>query len=101
MPKTRFSVFHRSVGGWQLGGVYVFQAGFPVSFGTNYFLTGQPIKLDNPQVGQWFNQAAFVTVSTNTVTGQPANNLRTNPTRYSNVRLDNVNNFDFSVVKDT
>ncbi|HEX3102588.1 MAG TPA: hypothetical protein VHQ01_12380, partial [Pyrinomonadaceae bacterium] len=44
--------------------------------------------------GKWFNTAAFATVA-------PASHLRTLPYRFTDVRRDNINNVDFSLMKNT
>ena len=59
-------------GGWQLGGISTWRAGFPINptagvnrANTNIAndrpdATGQPSHLDNPTTGKWFNTQAFV-----------------------------------------
>lgn len=105
-------VVDRIIGGWQLGGVYVFQSGFPVAFGSfnitsgatsgDLFYRGGRISIDNPEVGNWFNTAAFTSVVNGATANEatPVSHLRTLPYRFSDVRLDPINNFDFSLLKD-
>jgi hypothetical protein len=118
----------RIVGGWQIQGVYTFQTGFPLAFNTNLFYRGGEIAIPSSErnTGRWFNTSAFasyldypnflpsgVTVASATTAqlnaaisaavtaATPASHLRTLPFRFSDVRRDNQNNFDFSVLKDT
>ena len=96
------------VGGWQLQGVYTYQSGFPVAFGTNLFYNGTDrengtdIKLDNPTTKKWFNTDVFTSILNNTSTNAtPVNHLRTLPLRFSAVRRDSINNVDLSLIKNT
>jgi hypothetical protein len=104
------AVLDRFVGGWQLQGVYQFQTGFPVAFGSFNLTTGATsgdlfynggdiaIPSDKRTTAAWFNTSVFTTASA----AQPnAYHLRTLPFRFSDVRRDNINNFDFSVLKNT
>jgi Carboxypeptidase regulatory-like domain/TonB dependent receptor len=123
------------VGGWQIQGTYVYQTGFPVSFGSfniatgatsgDLFYLGGQIPVSDPTVSQWFNQTAFqsflnwpgflpagVTTATATsaqitaaqtaanTAATPVNHLRTLPYRFSNVRIDPINNADLGLRKD-
>ncbi|HEX8889842.1 MAG TPA: hypothetical protein VF779_11855, partial [Pyrinomonadaceae bacterium] len=123
------------VGGWQIQGTYVYQTGFPVSFGSfniatgatsgDLFYLGGQIPISDPTVSQWFNQTAFqsflnwpsflpagVTTATATnaqitaaqtaanTAATPVNHLRTLPYRFSNVRIDPINNADLGIRKD-
>ena len=100
-------IVDRIVGGWQLQGVYQFQVGFPVAFGS-YNITGGTTSGDIFYLGgkigipsseqttdQWFNTDAFSQVAP--ITGH----LRTLPFRFSDVRRDNINNVDLSLLKNT
>ncbi len=100
-------VVDRIIGGWQVQGSYTFQVGFPVAFGS-YSLTGGTTSGDIIYVGgdialpsgqrstaKWFNTAAFSQVSPG------IGHLRTIPFRFTDVRRDNVNNVDFSMLKNT
>ena len=99
------------VGGWQIEGTYSYQSGFPLTFTSDVFYLGGPIKVANPTVNQWFNTAAFVSVVNGTPScpgftagssncATPVDHLRTFPLRFSNVRLDPTNNADLGLRKD-
>ena len=96
-------VVDRIVNGWQIQGVYTYQSGFPIAFGTDLFYNGGTIALPKSQrtTAKWFNTDVFTSVfnSTSTLAG-PSNHLRTLPTRFSSVRRDNIYNVDLSVLKD-
>ena len=95
----------RIVNGFQLQGVYTFQVGFPIAFGAynattaatsgDIFYNGGDISIDskNRTTDRWFNTDVFSLVT-------PASHLRTLPFRFTDVRRDNINNFDFSLLKD-
>lgn len=86
------------LGGWQLNGVYQRQSGSPLGFGQALF-TGSPkdIVLPKDQRGpdRWFNTDVFYKVSNQ----QLANNIRTAPLRYSNIRTDSQRRLDLSLIK--
>jgi hypothetical protein len=85
------------VGGWQIGGFWSFQSGFPLNFsGNDYFLTGDALTVEDPSLRRWFNTGAFVTAST----AQPVNHLRTNPYRFPSLRGPRINNLDLSLNKE-
>lgn len=100
-------VVDRIVNGWQIQGVYSFQIGFPIGFTTDLFYNGGDISLKPGQrtTSRWFNTSAF----TNFVDGggttaagtlaTPTAHLRTLPFRFSDVRRDNINNVDLSLLK--
>lgn len=97
-------IVDRIVGGWQLGGVYSFQIGFPIAFGTDLFYNGGKIALPSSQrtTAKWFNTDVFTSVFNSTSTlSTPVNHLRTLPLRFNDVRRDNINNVDFSLLKNT
>jgi len=81
------------VGGWQIQGTYSYQTGFPVNFTTDIFYLGGEIAVPTPTVEKWFNPSAFSNVA-------PVSHLRTLPFRFSNVRIDPINNVDLGLRKD-
>jgi hypothetical protein len=101
------AVLDRIVGGWQFQGIYAFQVGFPIRLANDAFLTGNAVDLSIPDkvrsTDRWFNTSAFVSVingaSSNNAT--PASHLRILPFFFGNLRRDNINNFDFSMLKNT
>ena len=100
-------VLDRIVGGWQIQGVYSFQVGFPIAFGAynitsgatsgDIFFLGGDVALPSSQqdTKRWFNTAAFSQVA------PTAGHLRTLPYRFADVRRDNINNVDISLMKNT
>ena len=88
------------VGGWQLQGVYTFQSGFPVRFGTDAFYNGDDIALDDRSTLKWINTGAFTSILNGTSTdATPVDHLRSLPFRFSDVRADTINNMDLSLIK--
>ena len=97
----------RIVGGWQIQGVYQYQTGFPLAFGSfsltggtasgDIFYLGGDIALPSSEqtLDRWFNTDAFSSVDPG------AGHLRTLPFRFSDVRRDNINNVDLSLIKNT
>jgi hypothetical protein len=104
------------IGGWQIEGTYSLQSGFPVAFANDAFYNGAKISIPDDQrsVNHWFNTDAFVSVITANgalptcgafATGSancasPVNHVRTLPLRFSDVRLDGINNADLGLRKD-
>ena len=101
------------IGGWQIQGTYAFQSGFPVTFSSDAFYVGGNIALPKSDrtLNRWFNTAAFVSVVGGTPTcpavpagnsncASPVSHLRTLPLRFSNVRIDDINNVDLGLRKD-
>ena len=89
------------IGGWQIQGVYTFQKGFPVPFGTDGFWNGQGLAVGHGTTQEWFNTDAFTSVLNGTSTNaSPLNHLRSLPLRFDNVRRDSINNLDLSLIKD-
>jgi hypothetical protein len=104
------------IGGWQIEGTYSLQSGFPVAFTNDAFYTGGKISIpkDQRNVNHWFNTDAFVSVITANgalptcgafATGSancasPVSHVRTLPLRFSDVRLDGINNADLGIRKD-
>jgi hypothetical protein len=98
-------------GGWQLQGVYTYQTGFTIPFGSfsatggttsgDIFYKGGDIASSDPTVAKWFNTDAFVSILNDSSTNAtPVNHLRSIPYRWEDVRRDSINNLDLSVLKD-
>jgi hypothetical protein len=91
------------VGGWQIQGVYTWQTGFPIAFGTDGFYNGGDIALpaDKRTITSWFNTGVFTSLLTDPVANNstPVNHLRTLPLRFTEVRRDSINNVDLSLIK--
>jgi hypothetical protein len=88
-----------AIGGWQIGGIVIKQSGPPLGFG-NVIFNGDPdaIRLPGSQrdVDRWFNvDAGFNRVAQQ----QLASNIRTFPLRFSGLRGDGQDSWDFSIVK--
>lgn len=99
------AVLDRFVGGWQFQGVYSFQTGFPIRLANDAFFNGGDLSLpaDERTTARWFNTNVFTNVvngatSTNST---PVAHLRTLPFYFSDFRADNINSFDFSMLKNT
>jgi hypothetical protein len=99
------------VGGWQVQGVYTYQSGFAIPFGSfsatagtttaDLFYNGGDIAIGDPTVARWFNTDAFTSILNATSTAAtPVNHLRTLPYRFDDVRRDSINNIDLSLIKD-
>jgi hypothetical protein len=89
------------VGGWQVQGVYTYQTGFPVRFGSDIFYNGGDIALQFPTIARWFDTGVFTSILNSTSTNAtPVNHLRTFPFRFGDVRADSINNVDMSILKD-
>ena len=99
--RTSTGVVGALVGGWQLSGIYSYQTGFPIGWG-NIIFTGDINDIDLPRGERtrerWFNtDAGFNRVSAQ----QLGSNVRTFPLRLDNVRADDINNLDLSLIKNT
>src|SRR5438876_2163709 len=93
--RSRWSFF---AGGWQMSGAWQRQSGQPIGWG-NIIIIGDSTKLvlpsDQRNADRWFNTDVFNKRSQD----QLANNIRTFPLRFSNVRLDSQRRWDFSLNK--
>jgi hypothetical protein len=88
------------LGGWQLQGVYTYQTGFPIPFGTDLFYNGGAIASGDPTTQQWFNTSPFTSIlNDNATNATPVNHLRTTPTRFDEARRDAINSVDLSLLK--
>jgi hypothetical protein len=86
------------LGDWKLNGMYQRQSGSPLGFGQALFVgDSSNIALSSPERGadRWFNTDVFQRQQSH----QLANNLRTSPLRYSNIRTDSQRRLDLSMIK--
>ncbi|MCL5744308.1 MAG: TonB-dependent receptor, partial [Acidobacteria bacterium] len=87
------------LGGWSVQGIYQAQSGPPIGFG-NIVFYGNIQDIVKPRsertVEQWFNTGAGFETDPRKALGQ---NLRTFPSKFTGLRADGFNNFDFSVFK--
>jgi hypothetical protein len=86
-------VVNALVGGWQIQGVYTYQTGFPVPFGSvnattgivsnDAFYNGGDIALPSDQTtSRWINTDVFTSIlNGNATNATPVNHLRTLPIR--------------------
>ncbi|MGH9673979.1 MAG: TonB-dependent receptor domain-containing protein, partial [Bryobacteraceae bacterium] len=85
-------------GGWQLNGVYQRQSGAPIGFGQALFVGDSStitLPSDQRNADRWFNTPVFMRTSAQAL----ANNIRSAPLRYSNIRLDSQRRLDLSLIK--
>jgi hypothetical protein len=82
------------IGGWNVNLIYTLQPGTALGWG-NVIYYGGPLNLDPHHVDGAFDTSQFNRVSAQ----QLSMNLRTFPTRFSNLRQDGVDQLDFSVIK--
>jgi hypothetical protein len=88
------------LGGWQVQGVYTYQSGFPVAFGTDGFYNGGAIALGDRTTRRWFDTGAFTSILNGDATSAtPVNHRRSMPLRFADVRRDSINNVDLSLLK--
>jgi hypothetical protein len=103
-------VADRIVGGWEITGLWTFQSGTPLAFGSysqtsatnngDFFFADASqavIPVDERSPDRWFNPGAFVTAAS----AQPVAHLRVNPYRFSWLRGPRQNNVDMALIKDT
>ena len=86
------------LGGWQIGYIVKAQSGAPLGFGNFLFAEGMgvdDIMADDPTVDQWFNPAAFNRVPAQ----QLVSNVRTQPSRFEEVRGPGYAVLDLSLLK--
>jgi hypothetical protein len=94
-------VVSRSVGGWELSGIWSIQSGFALPWG-NVIDYNNPanilLPLDQRSPEHWFNVDGFETVSTKQLL---SNQVRTWPNRFSTIRGPRQNNLDIALIKNT
>ena len=86
------------LGGWQIGYIFKAQSGAPIGFGNFLFAQGMgvdDILAEDPNVNQWFNVSAFNRVSSQ----QLVSNIRTQPSRFAEVRGPGYAVLDLSLLK--
>ena len=86
------------LGGWQVTYIFKAQSGAPLGFGNFLFAEGKrvgDILADNPTYQQWFNVAAFNRVSAQ----QLVSNVRTQPSRFADVRGPGYAVLDLGILK--
>jgi hypothetical protein len=86
------------LGGWQVGYIFKAQSGAPLGFGNFLFAEGMgidDIMAADPSVNQWFNVNAFNRVSAQ----QLVSNVRTQPSRFPDVRGPGYAVLDLSLLK--
>jgi hypothetical protein len=92
------AVTNTLLGGWQLSYIFKAQSGAPLGFGNFLFAEGMgvnDIMADEPSVNQWFNVDAF-----NRVTDQQlVSNVRTQPSRFEEVRGPGYAVLDLALLK--
>ena len=86
------------LGGWQVGYIFKAQSGAPLGFGNFLFAEGMgvdDIMAADPGVNQWFNVNAFNRVPAQ----QLVSNVRTQPSRFEEVRGPGYAVLDLSLLK--
>src|SRR5688572_17063417 len=86
------------LGGWQLGYIFKAQSGAPLGFGNFLFAQGKgvdDIMASNPTADQWFNPSAF----NQTPAQQLVSNVRTQPSRFAEVRGPGYAVLDLALLK--
>jgi hypothetical protein len=86
------------LGGWQIGYIFKGQSGAPLGFGNFLFADGMgvdDIPASDQSVSQWFNVNAFNRVSSQ----QLVSNVRTQPSRFAEVRGPGYAVLDLSLLK--
>jgi hypothetical protein len=89
------------ISGWQVSGIYAYQSGSPLSWGNILFygnIDSIALPSDQRTAERWFNTDAGFEKDANKQLGS---NVRTFPSRFSSIRADGVNNWDFSIIKKT
>jgi hypothetical protein len=88
------SILDRVVGGWLLAPIYTYQMGAPVAWG-NVIYYGGDLRWNAGGVDGAFDIERFNRLPAQ----QLANNIRTFPTQFGNLRADRINHWDVAVIK--
>jgi hypothetical protein len=86
------------IGGWQIGYIFKAQSGAPLGFGNFLFAQGMgvdDVMTSNPTAEGWFNVNAF----NRTPAQQLVSNVRTQPTRFAEVRGPGYAVLDLALLK--
>ncbi len=89
-------IVNRLVGGFVLAGVYTLQSGAPVGFGNSIYYGG-PLHYDSHNADRAFDVTQFDRVNGE----QLSNNIRYFPSQFNNIRQDQSNIMDASLIKNT
>jgi hypothetical protein len=81
------------VSGWQINNITTLQRGQALKAPGGAIATGISAAVPNPTIDQWFNTKAFAV--------QPPFTLRTLTRNLAVVRMDGINNWDLSMIKNT
>lgn len=84
-----------AIGNWQVGGSYTYFQGAPLAWGNLIYLGALLDYHANLPNTASFNTSAFNTISSQ----QLADNYRTFPTYFNNLRIDSMNNFNANLSK--
>jgi hypothetical protein len=84
------------IGGWKLGGIATIQSGAALAWG-NVIYYGGDIRLNPRAIGGAFDKTKFNTISAQ----QLAQNIRSFPSAFSNLREDGICNLDLTLQKET
>jgi hypothetical protein len=95
-------VISQIISGWQISGIYAFQSGPPIGNWGNIIYRGHfggiTIADNQKTIQKWFNtEGGFEKDSAKAL----SSNVRTFPLRFGFLRADKINNYDFSVIKNT
>jgi hypothetical protein len=91
-------LFNRLIGGMVINAIYNWQVGAPLNWeGQNALFLGGDLQLDPRNIDHAFDTTRFNTVSAQ----QLGSNIRTFSSRFGNLRIDGVNNWDLSMIKNT
>ena len=91
-------IVNRVIGGMVINAIYNYQVGAPMNWeGQNPLFLGGDLQADPRNIDRAFDTTRFNTNSAQ----QLGNNIRTFSSRFGNLRVDGVNNWDLSILKNT